>query len=465
MDGFVRTVAKRLPLAEAVLRLLAWICEADFLNGVFERHRGRSYQDTLTFPVFVQLIRDALLEHRGSGRQSFQRAKESGILPVSLRAAYGKLSRVPLSLSIGFLAEASARLLQVFPSRVAGAKVPRSLKKMRILFHDGKTIKHVAKRLKVLEKVSGKVLGGRLVVTQCFSTGMAVAMGATQDGDGAEQPLVPSVLEQVRRLIAGIRLHVADRQYCDLIQAARFAACGDHFLLRWNRKVKFYRDPDWETLTGVDRYGRQYSEDWGWIGAPSDPRRRRVRRIHLRRSGKQEDVILLTDLDCPSQYPADDLLEVYLERWGIERMFQKVTEVFHLRTLIGTSPKATVFQASFCLLLYNLLQVVRAYLAKPKQREIDTISIEQLSYDVQRQLIAWNELLTTEQTVELLSTTWTAAQTACRLQQLLQGAWSDRWLKSPSNTHKNLPPQRDEYPDGGHTSVYKMMQQAREGPK
>ena len=464
MDGFSRDVAKRLPLAEAVLRLFSFICQPQFLSEVFQRHRGRSYQKIICFPVLVQLIADALLQHHGSGRQSFQRAQEEGRLATKLRAVYGKLSRVPLSLAIGLLSEATARLSQLFPPSVAGQLVPASLARFQVLFHDGKTIKHVAKRLKALEKVAGKVIGGRLVVTQSLSTGMAVAMGASEDGESGEQPLVPSVLEQARRLIPGIRLHVGDRQYCDLVQAERFTADEDHFLVRWNRKVKFHRDRAWAPLTGTDRYGRQYTEDWGWIGAPSDPRRRRVRRIHLHRPGKQEDVILLTDLDDPGEYPADDLLEVYLHRWGIERMFQQVTEVFHLQTLIGSSPSATVFQASFCLLLYNMIQVIRAYIAEPGEREVNTISTEQLFYDVRRELTAWTEVLTTEETVELLSTTWTLPQVSHRLRQLLHGQWTDRWLKSPSNTHKQVPPQRDEYPEGGHNSVYRILREPLANP-
>lgn len=61
-----------------------------------------------------------------------------------------------------------------------------------------------------------------------------------------------------------------------------------------------------------------------------------------------------------AQYPANALFDLYLARWGIERVFQQITEVFHLQTLIGTTPQGTVFQCAFCLLLYNLGQVVRA---------------------------------------------------------------------------------------------------------
>ena len=48
---------------------------------------------------------------------------------------------------------------------------------------------------------------------------------------------------------------------------------------------------------------------------------RAVRRIHLKRTDG-EDVIVPTDLLDADAYPADDLLEVYLQRWGIERMVQ-----------------------------------------------------------------------------------------------------------------------------------------------
>jgi hypothetical protein len=363
---------------------------------------------------------------------------------------------------MGLLSEASAQLHELFPARIAANEIPKSLRGVETFFHDGKTIKHVAKRLKVLEKLKGKVIGGRLVVTQSFSTGMVVAMGADEDGESGEQPLVPDVLAQTRNAFPNqSRLHVGDRQYCDLIQMARFTFENDHFLLRWNRKLKFYRDSQWEPLTGVDRYGRKYTEDWGWVG--SGDNRRYVRRIHLHRESGKEDVVLLTDLLEPDEYPADDLLEVYLHRWGIEQMFQKVTEVFHLQTLIGSSPRATVFQASFCFLLYNITQVIRAYIAEGQDCDVNEISLELLFYDVHRQLTAWNEVLKPEQTVELLSTTWTPAQLARRLQQLLHDEWTDRWIKSPSNTHKNVTKQRDEYPSGGHISVFRVMQEARAG--
>ena len=64
----------------------------------------RSYEDILTFPTFVSLIRDALVLHEGSGHASLEHAKEQGRANRP-EAVYGKLGRVPPGLSIGFLEE------------------------------------------------------------------------------------------------------------------------------------------------------------------------------------------------------------------------------------------------------------------------------------------------------------------------------------------------------------------------
>jgi len=166
---------------------------------------------------------------------------------------------------------------------------------------------------------------------------------------------------------------------------------GNHFLIRRHPKVGFHRDPERPVQSRLDAQGRTFSEEWGWVGAVTHRKRRYVRQITLQRPG-EPDVVLVTDLLDADQYPAEELLDHYLQRWGIEQVFQKVTEVFHLRALIGGTPKATIFQFAFCLLLYNLIQVIRGYVAVHQQRETETISIENLFLDVHRQLTAWSVL-------------------------------------------------------------------------
>ena len=102
--NFARTVLSRLPLAEAVLSLWLWITAKSPLDALFQQYRGRCYEDKISFALIVQLIADALLQHGGSGRQSFARSREPGELPATIQAAYQKLSRLPLPLTEAFLA-------------------------------------------------------------------------------------------------------------------------------------------------------------------------------------------------------------------------------------------------------------------------------------------------------------------------------------------------------------------------
>ena len=147
LDTYARETLQRLPLADATLSLWAYVLQPTFLAQVFAEYRGRSFEETLTFARFVDLIGDALVEHEGSGRQSFSRAQEQGTLATSSEAVYGKLRRVPLSLSRGFFTEGTARLRALLPPQHVAAELPASLAAVTVVVGDGKTLKRVAKRL------------------------------------------------------------------------------------------------------------------------------------------------------------------------------------------------------------------------------------------------------------------------------------------------------------------------------
>ena len=456
---FGREVLTRLPLAEAVMWVWRWLADEAFLQDLFAGHRGRGYEQVIRFSVLVQLIADALLEHGGSGRKSFQRGQEQGQLEASLQAAYEKLGRVPLGLSEALLADGTERLRPVYPAR-AELAVPPSVQALAVVVVDGKAIKRVAKRLKALWGRKGGVLGGKALVALELRSGLAVAMATAADGETNEAKLVPAVVPQVRAHLAGPRLWVGDRQLCDLSQPAVFAAEEDHFVVRYHPKTPFYPDPEQPRRQGTDTQGREWQEEWGWLGSPRNPQRRYVRRITLGRPDA-EAVCLVTDLLEAEQYPATELLALYRMRWGIEEVFQQVTEVFHLQALIGTTPQGTVFQFAFCLLLYNLLQVVRAYIAAAQGRPVSTISLELLFDDVHRQLIALSELVVPPVVEGLFEPLPDGITLRRRLAQLLAPVWTPRWLKAPPQKRKR--PAHSTTSAGNHTSVYRLLEAYRWG--
>jgi hypothetical protein len=153
---FAREVLSRVPLAEAVLSLWRWVADPLFWLSVFARHREQGYEKEIRFEVLVQLIADALLEPHGSGRKSFERGREQGLLTASVQAAYQKLGRLPLGLSEAWLAASTARLRPVYPE-AAWVPVAPALRDLEVIIVEGKAIKRVANRLKPLRGRKGGV--------------------------------------------------------------------------------------------------------------------------------------------------------------------------------------------------------------------------------------------------------------------------------------------------------------------
>jgi hypothetical protein len=196
-------------------------------------------------------------------------------------------------------------------------------------------------------------------------------------------------------------LWIGDAQFADLTQTYRFKGpdSHDHFLLRYHQATKFCPDEQAPEalarpglLQGTDGRGRGFRQEWGWLGAAGNRKRMRVRRLTLSRPGER-DVVLISSLLDPEAYPAEELLEAYLGRGSIEGVFQKITEVFGLERLISSSPKGTVFQLAFCLLLYNVVAVLCSHLAAGQGLALAEVSAEMVFEDVKEDLTALARVL------------------------------------------------------------------------
>jgi hypothetical protein len=319
----------------------------------------------------------------------------------------------------------------------------------------------VAKRLLPLRGVGGGLLGGRALVATNYETGLVIGMHADEDGDANDVRFVPDLLPIIRAEIAGTLLFLADSGFCDLQRMEEYTYGGNHFLIRRHPKVGFHPDSQRPRQSGIDSQGRAFFEEWGWVGAANHPKRRYVRQITLKRPG-EANVAIVTDLLDDKRYPAEDLLDHYMQRWGIEQIFQKVTEVFHLNKLIGSTPKATIFQFGFCLLLYNMIQLIRGYIAAHQQRNAETISLENLFGDVHRELTAWSVLLKFGLPLDKVSIAPDLTSLAARLDTLLANQWSDRWIKATNKKRRAHVPKPH---DRTHGSVHRIMKGTATGTK
>jgi hypothetical protein len=460
-DVFSATVLEKLPLADSVWRLLHFTLDDPWLEDLWTRHRGRCYERDLKFSTLAHLIADALLEHGGSGHQAFERAQDAAILPVSITSAYEKLGNLPLPVSETLLTEGTQRMNAVLPDIPAVDPLPKCWANYEVFGADGKAIKHVKRLLKPLRGLQAGILGARASVGLNLRTGLAVAMVGHLDGEAGEAALTEALLPTLARA-AGQRLWVVvlDRLYGNLNFPQQVLKAGGHFLIRYCSNTTFVPDPTRPAQEIRDAQGHRIVQEWGWLGKVEKADRQYVRRITKYWSGDKE-LGVVTDLLDEVKYPAEAMLRTYQSRWGIETVFHQITDVFSLRHLIGTMPKAVLFQLSFCLLLYNALQVVRAHLASHQECEAKTISNEKLFYDVKRQLVAVSELVDVEPLLSLLGEVPTAAELCESLRERLRSAWSDRWWKAPSSGRGGHQKVKTRVP-GNHTSTYRVLQQVRE---
>jgi hypothetical protein len=451
--SFDKEVCNRLPLADATLHMLDYVLDPDFFAELWEQHRGRAYEKKISFAEVVHLLAESLVVTGQSAHRTFQQARLDGKLPASLKAVYEKIGHMPPPLSAALLTDGTVRLRALLPDSVAEA-VPPSLATFTPLAFDGKKIKQVARRLRAVRAVRGQVIGGKILVAEDVRTGLAVALEPHPDGEASDLTVLPELLQRTRAVTDGPRLWIGDRLFADLIHLPLLAADGDHFVVRYNAKVGFHPDAARLARTGVNHRGQAYTEEWGWRGGPDDRRRLYVRRVTVHRPD-DEDVSVVTDLTDGEKYPAADILDMYLRRWGIERLFQKVTEVFHLQALVSAQENGTVFQAALCLLLYNLTVIVRAYVAAGAKKPTTEVSMEKLFVDTGRQLAGMVEVLGTETVVaQYGNQNWTAERLRRHLASGLGQTWRDWWKKSPPR--KPSKPTATEYLVGGHSSVYKI---------
>jgi len=321
-----------------------------------------------------------------------------------------------------------------------------------VIVGDGKKIKNATKRLKPTRGYEGKLIGAKALVGVDVRSGLAVAMSDSLDGLSNDIPLVPALMEQLRQVIARPILSVWDRQFDNVGTLKELCAREkDGFLVRMRDSRACFTVQS--SVESVDEQGRRVIDQIVTLGRGRQVMT--VRRITLCRGGEdQEDVILLSNLMDGRLFNALDLLELYKKRWGIEQVFGQVTETFSLRHLIGCEPRAILFQFSFCLLLYNLMQVIKAYVAEDGKVLAGVVSMYYLFDHVCRELSAW---------AYHTDGNWPrsrrdAAAMQQRLRELMRGVWNPILYTKASDKKPRPKPKPKLRLHGGHTSVQRLLQ-------
>lgn len=450
MDRFVAGVMERLPWARAVLEVLSFACPAEALQRVWDAHRGRCYDDKLTFPDCVRILRDALVLPGNRVNAQFVRMEADGVAPADSSNFYRKLSRIPPAVSAEVLRQSTGRLRTLLPGMID--PLPTSLDHLDVVALDGKTVKHVRHQLKVARLVCGKVIGAKALVAMDLRSGMALSMSPTVDGMTNELTLLDPLMSQLHADATRPLLLLCDRQFDGRDCFRSFLSRdGDHFLSRV-RNGRSIKVSVIDSVKSVDPEGRPVLDERVKVDGIDAV----LRRITLLREGENKDdpVTLMTDLADRDRYTADDLLALYKQRWGIEQMFQQVTDTFDLKTLIGSTPQATLMQLSFSLLIYNVTQLLRAWLADAGAVVIRTVSMFRVFAEARQDLQAWKRLCEGQWSPPAPRT---AAALREALRQWLHPRWHPKRFAKATDKGPRTRPRKTIRPKAGHVSVHRLQ--------
>jgi hypothetical protein len=448
----------KLPLAEAFWQFLGQVWPDDELDAAFDQHRGRHYQRELSFAEIVHLVLDSLTLARGRVHPVL---RDKPKLKATKQAYYGKIARMPTAVSHAMVSADAAKLRPLLPAAMAHPQSKTGLGQFRHLVFDGHTLKRGSKRLKAVRGTPGRPLAAKLLAVLELQSDLVVGLASDKDAHANDQALLPDALAQVRSTLPGPKLWIGDRQFGNLANFKRCAVDGDHCLLRKTSQATFTPDAD-PARTGQDEQGRSWIDEKGLFSSTREGEQA-ARRITVTRSG-QPPLVLVTSLLDADEFPANDLLELYRQRWSIERKFQTVGKLFATAPSIAGQPDGAVFQAALTLLLANNLQTLQTILAGEQEKTAASVSTQNLHDALRKELEACRLLMTVEDLAATLKERLPPSdgdEWMKTMRSLLKQAWRPAFEKSVQPGRKYPPKVKHRRGTAGHFSVGKALADAK----
>src|SRR5881397_1812775 len=208
----------------------------------------------------------------------------------------------------------TARVVTAVPPRYAAEIAPVRERYTALVILDGSRLAAIAHRLKLLWNERAVVLPGGLLGVYDVGRGLCRHLHFSADAAASEMTRAKAALD--------------DRLYGT---ADFFAALGRHHcwgVVRRNRQLSLHK---LQRLRKRRIHGGLL-EDWlVRAGTGASAPTQLLRHIRWRRGGTRYE--LLTNVLAPRRLSAEEALDLYPHRWGVERMFFDLKDVLNLNRL------------------------------------------------------------------------------------------------------------------------------------
>jgi hypothetical protein len=133
---------------------------------------------------------------------------------------------------------------------------------------------------------------------------------------------------------------------------------------RWDQLVEYFKPPVRPTWMTAEEFA----------SLPDSLLVREVRYAIGRRGFRTRRVDLVTTLSDPERYPAEELAQLYYDRWRVELNLRHLKQTLHLDVLRSKTEAGVRKEVQMLALVYNLVRLVMLESARRKHVPVERIS-------------------------------------------------------------------------------------------
>jgi IS4 transposase len=350
-DRFVQ----QCPLAVMARVTMQQVLSPAWVDALFEEHRTLQYRRELLFSTVVELMTLVALGLRPSLHAAAQRMTD---LPVSLAALYDKVNHTEPALLRALVRGSAEQLVPILAA--IGPARPPTLPGYRLRIVDGNHLPSSEKRLAPLRSFRGAALPGQALLVIDPDAHLVLDLLPSEDAHTSEQRLMVDLIPSA----GDGDLWIADRNFSSRAILGALAARGACFLIR--------EHPRFPAPTAVGARRRIGRTAGGVVFAQrvtiprGDGGVLRLRRIELELDVPTTDgdtiVRLLTNLPRVVA-DARRVAALYLERWTIENVFQRLESALRSEVRTLGQPRAALLALSTAVVAFNVLSTLERAIA------------------------------------------------------------------------------------------------------
>lgn len=342
------------------------------LDRVFRANAREQREGDLLFSQVVDVMSLAVLKIRPSVKAAYDQKKDE--VGVAIASLYNKLQGIEPDVARAMLVNSRAKLSEVLEAADCKPEVTVAGYNTKII--DGKHLNRTERRLEPLRHLNAAPLPGVLLAVMDADRKLVEDVFACEDGHAQERSLLSDVLETVEEN----DLWVADRNFCTRAFLMGIHDRGGCFCVRHHKNMPL------ETKGRKRRVATSSKETTyeqaGVVHMGGKSLELRVVTVKLKRTTRDGDreIVLISNL--PPDVSAQRIADVYRDRWNIEKAFQQIAQALYGEIETLAYPKAALFGFCIALVAHNLLNVIKAVIAKSHNGTADELSTYYLADEI-----------------------------------------------------------------------------------